>query len=190
MFYRLLSFNLLLLCCHGFVFGPSRQQLKSEILELASVTNRGLAATDAQKKEMEVLFEKLERENPTKKPLKSNLVNGVWSLQYTTSDSILGKSSVGKKVGPILQAIDTTSLYAENSELISYFGLKVPQKVTADLSPQNDQLTNVQFKRFSLGPLSFDAPESFRGYLDITYLDSDLRLTRGDKGNIFVLTKQ
>lgn len=67
--------------------------------------------------------------------------------------------------------------------------MDVPRSVTAELSPVDGQLTNVQFKRFSLGPLGFDAPESFKGSLDVTYLDGDLRLTRGDKGNIFVLTR-
>jgi hypothetical protein len=115
-------------------------------------------------------------------------VNGVWSLDYTTSALILGKGGF-KRVGPILQKIDTKSLYAENTEVVDYFGIKVPRKITADLDPQNNQLTNVQFKRFELGPIGFDAPESFKGYLDVTYLDKDLRLTRGDKGNIFVLTR-
>jgi hypothetical protein len=66
---------------------------------------------------------------------------------------------------------------------------KVPRKITAVLSPQSDRLTNVQFKKFQLGPVGFDAPETFKGYLDVTYLDDDLRLTRGDKGNIFVLSR-
>lgn len=68
--------------------------------------------------------------------------------------------------------------------------VKVPRKVTAALSPQSDKLTNVQFKTFQIGPLGFKAPEQLKGYLDITYLDDDLRLTRGDKGNIFVLTRE
>jgi hypothetical protein len=41
-----------------------------------------------------------------------------------------------------------------------------------------------------LGPIGFDAPkDKFKGALDITYLDEEFRLTRGDKGNIFVLTR-
>jgi len=134
------------------------------------------------------LFEKLERLNPTKNPLKTAKVNGNWSLDYTTSDSILGKGGF-PKVGPIIQMIDTTSLSAENSEVVSYFGIKVPRKITAELSPKTSQLTDVLFKRFSLGPIGFDAPESFKGSLDVTYLDDEVRLTRGDKGNIFVLTR-
>lgn len=173
----------------AFLFGASRDQLKKEIVDLSRSVDRGLSSTPEQDAEILALFEKLEKMNPTKKSLKSDLVNGVWSLEYTTSALILGKGGVGKRVGPILQKIDTQSLSAENSELVDYFGIKVPRKVTAALSPQNDQLTNVQFKRFTLGPIGFDAPEKFKGYLDITYLDQDLRLTRGDRGNIFVLTR-
>lgn len=46
----------------------------------------------------------------------------------------------------------------------------------------------VQFKQFSIGPITFNAPSSFKGELDVTYLDKEVRLSRGDKGNIFVLT--
>lgn len=167
----------------------SRRQLKTELLDLASQTKRGLVATPEQTKRIQELFVRLEKLNPTRQPLKSPLLNADWSLEYTTSDSILGKGDVFPKVGPIVQTIDTTSLCAANSEVVSYFGLKVPRQITAELNPQNAQLTNVQFKRFQIGPLGFDAPESFKGQLDITYLDDHLRLTRGDKGNLFVLTK-
>ena len=62
--------------------------------------------------------------------------------------------------------------------------------MSAELTPVNGQLTEVKFKRFMIGPyLGFDAPDSFRGSLDVTYLDEEVRLTRGDKGNIFVLTR-
>ena len=173
----------------AFIFGASREQLKKEIVDLSRSVDRGLSSTPEQDAEILSLFKKLEKMNPTRKTLKSELVNGVWSLEYTTSALILGKGGIGRRVGPVLQTIDTKSLSAENSEVVDYFGIRVPSKVTAALSPQNDRLTNVQFKRFSLGPFGFDAPEQFKGYLDVTYLDQDLRLTRGDKGNIFVLTR-
>mmetsp|Transcript_20824 Transcript_20824/g.29394 ORF Transcript_20824/g.29394 Transcript_20824/m.29394 type:complete len:197 (+) Transcript_20824:71-661(+) len=166
----------------------TREKLKIDLLKLSSDTQRGLTASPEQQAQIESLFEKLEKVNPTRKPLKTTKVNGDWSLEYTTSDSILGKGGF-PRVGKIVQKIDTTTLSAENSEVVSYFGVKVPRKVTAELDPQNDKFTNVKFRRFSLGPIGFDAPESFRGSLDITYLDDDLRLTRGDKGNIFVLTR-
>jgi len=34
------------------------------------------------------------------------------------------------------------------------------------------------------------APASARGELEITYLDEDLRISRGNKGNLFVLKMQ
>ena len=171
-----------------------RSELKEQIMSLASETKRGLTATDEQKEQMQALFAELEKLNPTSNPLiindKKPSVNGDWSLDYTTSDSILGKGGF-PRVGPIIQNIDTTTLSAKNSEIVQYFFLiPVPRSVTAELSPVNGKFTDVKFKRFQLGPVGFDAPEdTFKGALDITYLDDDMRLTRGDKGNIFVLTR-
>lgn len=187
--------NILLLCvwlyfstASSFVFDGIRRQLKTELLELCSETKRGLEATPEQAMKIQNLFERLELLNPTKKPLASPRLNANWSLEYSTSNAIIGKGDF-PRVGPIVQKIDTPSLSAENSEVVSYFGVNIPRKVTAELSPQSDKLTNVQFKRFSIGPVAFNAPPQFKGFLDITYLDDDLRLTRGDKGNIFVLTR-
>lgn len=173
----------------NFISQPQRTKLKNEILDLARDTKRGLTESTEQMEKMKGLFEKLEKLNPTPNPLKTTLVNGDWSLEYTTSDSILGRGGA-PRVGPIVQMIDTTTLSAQNSETVKYFGVfSVPRKVTAELRPVNNQLTDVQFKRFSIGPVAFNAPESFKGSLDVTYLDDELRLSRGDKGNIFVLTR-
>jgi len=168
-----------------------RTKLKEEILNLASETKRGLTETKEQAEEMQNLFAQLEKLSPTVNPItnKNSKLNGDWSLDYTTSASILGKGGA-PRIGPIIQNIDTTTLSAKNSEVIRYGGIfDVPRSVSAELSPVNGKLTDVQFKRFQLGPLGFNAPESFKGSLDITYLDDEVRLTRGDKGNIFVLTR-
>eukprot|EP00579_Thalassiosira_antarctica_P005300 CAMPEP_0201902652 /NCGR_PEP_ID=MMETSP0902-20130614/55068_1 /ASSEMBLY_ACC=CAM_ASM_000551 /TAXON_ID=420261 /ORGANISM="Thalassiosira antarctica, Strain CCMP982" /LENGTH=299 /DNA_ID=CAMNT_0048436661 /DNA_START=120 /DNA_END=1022 /DNA_ORIENTATION=- len=237
-----------------------RSKLKEQILSLASDTQRGLTATDAQAEEMDELFSRLEKFNPTVNPItntNANLngdwsldyttshnsiksilelslplkteplqlklgdaqtseqylsfpsiryrnitlnptvnpitntnanLNGDWSLDYTTSDSILGKGSF-PKIGPIIQNIDTTTLSAKNSEVVRFGIVDVPRSVSAELSPVNGRVTDVNFKRFMLGPVGFDAPDTARGQLDVTYLDDEVRLTRGDKGNIFVLTR-
>lgn len=163
--------------------------LKSDILNLARKVERGFTETPAEKESMLSLFEQLEKKNKYKDSLKSSLINAVWNLEYTTSDSILGRGG-SKRVGPILQTIDGTNLSAKNTETVNYFGvLKVPRSVTATLVPLTGSKVAVQFKKFTLGPIGFNAPESFRGELDITYIDEDLRLSRGDKGNIFVLTR-
>lgn len=174
----------------SFLTQSKRSKLKAELLDLCQQTQRGLNETEDQQELIQNLFIQLEQLNPTTNPLTSSnpTINSLWSLEYTTSASILGKGGF-PRVGPIIQSIDTTTLSAENSEVVSYFGMPVARKVTAALSPTSTKFTNVQFEQFSIGPINIKAPESFKGSLDVTYLDEDLRLTRGDKGNIFVLTR-
>ena len=66
-----------------------RYELKSKILSLASQTQRGLTATDAQKEEMEQLFMQHKKLNPTPNPLVGGKnkasVDGDRDLRYTTS---------------------------------------------------------------------------------------------------------
>lgn len=172
------------------------QGLKSKILELANQTNRGLNESEEQAAEMLELFESLEKLNPTKKVLQSPLTSGRWLLRYTTSDSILGRGG-SPRIGEIVQVLDTAGLRASNAEVVKYGPFSVARKVKAELNPISGSEVAVQFKKFEFGTprdgtppfLTVPAPESFKGRLDVTYVDKDLRLSRGDKGNIFVLVK-
>ena len=158
---------------------------------MAIQTNRGLDIDSDGVNKMQAMFERLEKLNPTRAPLASGLVTGVWDLKYTTSAAILGSKSF-RRVGPILQTLDTKALTAENAEVVDYFGFKISRKVSAELKPISPSEVAVQFKQFSFGPgdaLKIKAPEAFKGRLDITYVDADFRLSRGDKGNLFVLTR-
>jgi hypothetical protein len=47
----------------------------------------------------------------------------------------------------------------------------------------------VQFKKFFVGPIPIPVSGGAGAFLDVTYVDEDLRLSRGNKGNIFVLSK-
>lgn len=80
----------------------------------------------------------------------------------------------------------TTSV-KQNQSIESAHGA-APQ-VRAELSPTSASAVDVQFIEFKVGPLKIKAPETARGALDTTYLDEDLRVSRGDKGNLFVLVK-
>ncbi|XP_056163226.1 probable plastid-lipid-associated protein 4, chloroplastic isoform X4 [Syzygium oleosum] len=61
-------------------------------------------------------------------------------------------------------------------------------QVTADLTPLNTRKVAVKFDFFKIaGLIPIKAPGRARGELEITYLDEELRISRGDKGNLFVL---
>ncbi|XP_074333118.1 putative plastid-lipid-associated protein 4, chloroplastic isoform X3 [Apium graveolens] len=126
--------------------------IKQELLEAIHPLDRGAEATPQDQQIVDQITRKLEAVNPTKAPLKSELLNGKWELLYTTSASILQIT------------------------------------VTADLTPVNAKKVAVKFDFFKIGGLiPVKAPDRAVGALEITYLDEDLRVSRGDKGNLFIL---
>lgn len=86
--------------------------------------------------------------------------------------------------GPIYQTIDAEKLQARNNETTPFFN-----QVTAKLTPLSANKVAVQFTQFKLlGLIPITAPSGSIGDLAITYLDEDLRVSRGNKNNLFVLT--
>jgi len=167
--------------------GNQAVELKKELLEKAASLDRGVQSSEEDDEEMEKFIQQLEKINPTKAPLESPLINGKWELQYTTSKSIL-KSNIPKalrKLGPIYQCIDTRTLQAKNIETWPFFN-----QVQATLTPLSTSRVSVKFDKFLIGGLvPVKAPDSARGELEITFLDKEMRIARGNKGNVFVLTQ-
>lgn len=162
-----------------------RQQKKEELLELIEPLKRGLAATAEDQEAVEEVVQQLERLNPTPKPLESPYLNGQWRLVYTTSDSILGRSKPAflRPSGPIYQLLDGPNLRAANKETAPLYN-----QVYAELRPMSVNKVAVQFKTFKIfGLIPISAPASAKGELAMTYLDDEMRISRGDKGNLFVL---
>eukprot|EP00475_Leptophrys_vorax_P033262 TRINITY_DN52050_c0_g1_i1.p1 TRINITY_DN52050_c0_g1~~TRINITY_DN52050_c0_g1_i1.p1 ORF type:complete len:264 (+),score=23.53 TRINITY_DN52050_c0_g1_i1:134-925(+) len=167
------------------VSDEEREAWKEELLEAIAPLQRGLTATDEDKEAIDELAARLEAINPTRRPLASPLINGKWKLVYTTSDTILGtnKPFFLRPQGPIFQAIDAETLQARNMETWPFFN-----QVQATLTPTSDSSVDVKFDVFKiLSLISIQAPDSARGTLDITYLDEDMRISRGNRGNLFVL---
>lgn len=147
------------------------------------------------------------------------LLDGDWRLLYTTSQGLLGLDSFPLvKLGNIYQCVRTAeaAIYnlAEFGSLPYCEGLV---SVAARFEPVSERRVKVRFSRTVVGLqrlLNYRSPSQFvsrlmaqdqlswlqgidfginadrqQGWLEITYLDDDLRIGRGNQGSLFVLTK-
>lgn len=165
-----------------------RSKIKEELFDLIEPLNRGALATPEDKERVDAAASALEALNPNPATLACPLVNGGWELRYTTSASILGLSKPPflrpSSSGKIIQVIDAVNLKARNIEPGPLFN-----QVSADLDPLSSTRVAVRFQEFKIfGLIPIKAPARAKGELDITYVDEDTRISRGDLGNLFVLT--
>jgi hypothetical protein len=165
----------------------ARDDAKKALLSAIEPLERGVKASDEEKARVDALATALEALNPNPNSLAAPCINGEWELVYTTSASILGtnKPAFLRPSGRIFQTIDAESLRARNRETWPFYNA-----VAAELTPTSSSAVKVQFKKFFVfgGLIKVTAPERARGALDITYVDDEVRVSRGDKGNLFVLT--
>jgi len=144
--------------------------------------------SEAEKQSIDAIARQLERLNPTKdSDVLGPALSARWLLEYTTSASILGTARPFflRANGPIYQTIRAEKLEARNQETWPFFSA-----VEATLTPLSKRKVAVQFQTFYIfSLLPIKAPPTARGELEITYLDDDLRISRGDKGNLFVLSR-
>ncbi|OIW13609.1 hypothetical protein TanjilG_07951 [Lupinus angustifolius] len=167
-----------------FTKGKDANTIKQDLIQAISSLDRGAQATPLDQLTIDQIARKLEAVNPIKAPLKSDALNGKWELIYTTSQSIL-QTKRPKFLRSVAnyQAINADTLRAQNMESWPFFN-----QVTADLTPLNAKKVAVKFDYFKIaGLIPVKAPERARGELEITYLDEELRVSRGDKGNLFIL---
>lgn len=190
---------------------------KAELLEMIAGKNRGLLATAPQQQAILAAIAQLEDRNPTPRPVEAaDLLEGDWRLIYTTSRGILGLDQVPLvNLGQVYQSIRATQAKLYN--IAEVYGLPLLEgivSVAASFIPVSDRRVNVTFERSIVGLqrlIDYQTPQSFiqqieagkkfpaidfaitnreqRGWLDITYLDQDLRIGRGNEGSVFVLTK-
>ncbi len=190
---------------------------KAVLLEALAPTNRGLLANIQDKQAILAAIAVLEDLNPTPYPLEaSELLNGDWRLLYTTSNALLNLDRIPLcRLGQIYQCIrvQTNTVYniAEIYGLPYFEGIV---SVAAKFEPLSIRRVQVKFERSIFGLKSligYKSPTDFiqqiesgkkftafdwtiesndqKGWLDITYIDSDLRIGRGNEGSVFVLAK-
>ncbi|MEM7756882.1 MAG: PAP/fibrillin family protein [Cyanobacteria bacterium P01_A01_bin.40] len=191
---------------------------KAALLEAIAGKNRGLLANEIDNVRVLSAIQQLEDQNPTQKPLEAKeLLNGDWRLLYTTSKSILGLDRFPLfKLGQIYQCVRLSEAKIYNiAEIVGLPMLEGLVSVAATFDPVSERRVNVMFERSIIGLqrlLSYTTPAKMiqqiesgkkflpidfkidrgeqKGWLDITYLDQDMRIGRGNEGNVFVLTKE
>lgn len=191
---------------------------KAELLEAIAGKNRGLLANEIDNVRVLSAIQQLEDTNPTKQPLEAkDLLNGDWRLLYTTSKGILGLDRFPLfKMGQIYQCIRVSEAKVYNiAEIIGLPMLEGLVSVVATFEPVSERRVNVIFERSIIGLqrlFGYNTPGKFiqqiesgkkflpldfkinrgeqQGWLETTYLDQDMRIGRGNEGNVFVLTKE
>ncbi|OUL31758.1 fibrillin [Nostoc sp. T09] len=190
---------------------------KTAVLDAIAGTNRGLLASEQQKQAILAAIATLEDLNPTPRPVEApDLLNGNWRLIYTTSKALLNLDRLPFcKLGQIYQYIrvENSSVY----NIAEIYGLPYLEglvSVAAKFEPVSGRRVQVKFNRSIIGwqrLLGYNSPENLiqqieagdkltaidtainsdrqQGWLDITYLDTDLRIGRGNEGSVFVLNK-
>ncbi len=190
---------------------------KESLLEAIAGKNRGLLTTDNDKIAILSIIARLEDRNPTPRPLEAReLLDGDWRLLYTSSRSLLNIDQIPLlKLGQIYQSIRIAEAKIYN--IAEVYGLPYLEGligVTARFEAVSERRVQVKFERSILGLqrlIGYQSPANLieqiasgkkftaidlqinnpnqQGWLDITYLDRDMRIGRGNEGNVFVLTK-
>jgi hypothetical protein len=172
---------------------------KESLLRKVATLEGGLAVINNADAQKEVLryIEDVERENESQQPTKDRRLAGAWRMIYTTSASILGaKRPKFLRPKELLQFITPAADQVLNVEVVQPLGpgkISWTNKIWGNASVDGAKRVNLQFHQFEIfGPLlkfNTGKNERFRGWLDVTYLDDDLRIARGDENNIFVLVR-
>ena len=190
---------------------------KSTLMDVVAGTNRGLLVNERQQQAILAAIANLEDFNPTPRPLAaSNLLEGNWRLLYTTSKALLNIDRLPFcKLGQIYQCIRVESNSVYNiAEIYGIPSLEGLVSVAAKFEPVSERRVQVKFQRSIIGLqrlIGYTSPENFiqqiesgqkftafdfpiqseqqQGWLDITYIDDDLRIGRGNEGSVFVLSK-
>lgn len=190
---------------------------KADLLAAIAGSNRGICSDGAQKAAILAAAARLEERNPTAEPTAAaQKLEGDWRLLYTTSSELLGIDRFPLlSLGSIYQCIRTADAQLYNiAEIQSLPGLAGLVTVTAQFEVASAQRLRVNFQRavFGLqGWVGYRTPSQWietlaegrrltavdltlarreqSGWVDVTYLDDDMRINRGNAGSLFILQR-
>jgi len=189
---------------------------KIKFIQAAAPTKRGTNASLMLQQQLLDQIEELESLNPSPEPADSEHINGWWSLIYQSTPEPSLKWDPNTEVeGPFLaalkpfnglakelvkgkgnfQKIDTNTGEVQNLAQFNVFGKPGYLNIFGSCERVSATRVNVRFESVDLRikgvgqwnvSLSWVNPE---GWVETTYLDSDFRIGRGDKGSVFVAAR-
>lgn len=190
---------------------------KANLINAIAPVNRGLQMSENQRKMIFSAVAYLEELNPTPAPTQSpELLDGNWLLLFTTSQELLGIDRFPLyKLGNIYQCLRVSEGKIFNvAEIKGLPLLSGLVSVCANFTVVSDKRVKVDFERLVAGSqnlIGYQNVNSFintlrspkkllaidfqitredqKGWLETTYLDQDLRIGRGNEGNLFVLRR-
>lgn len=190
---------------------------KANLINAIASVNRGLKMSENQRKMIFSAITYLEELNPNIAPNKTpDLLDGNWLLLFTTSQELLGIDRFPLyKLGNIYQCLRVSEGKIFNvAEIKGLPLLSGLVSVCANFTVVSEKRVKVDFERLVAGSQSlmgYQDVNSFidtlrspkkllaidfqikrenqKGWLETTYLDQDLRIGRGNEGNLFVLRK-
>ena len=190
---------------------------KANLINAIAPVNRGLQMTENQRKTIFSAVAYLEELNPNSSPNNTpELLDGNWLLLFTTSQELLGIDRFPLyKLGNIYQCLRVAEGKIFNvAEIKGLPLLSGIVSVCANFTVVSEQRVKVNFERLVAGSqtlLGYQDVNSFidtlrspkklfaidfqikredqKGWLETTYLDQDLRIGRGNEGNLFVLRR-
>ena len=190
---------------------------KANLINAIAPVNRGLQLSENQRKAIFSAVAYLEELNPNSSPNDTpELLDGNWLLLFTTSQELLGIDRFPLyKLGNIYQCLRVAEGKIFNvAEIKGLPLLSGIVSVCANFTVVDEKRVKVNFERLVAGSQNLignrnvdsfidtlQSPkklfaidfqikrEDQKGWLETTYLDQDLRIGRGNEGNLFVLRK-
>lgn len=194
-----------------------RDGLISNLLQFAAATSRGQIATESQTSAVDDIVMALEELNPNPQPVETNLIDGTWTLVYSSAKLFKSNPFLLPAATPLLElgqirqkiTVDDGKLVNE-AEVVAFPSTSGTLKTTARITPVGGErleltleTTNITggkiFDRLDLGGISFDVPleqilsrvknMSPETYIDTYYLDDRLRISRSKQGKLYIYTR-